>query len=123
MATELATIAYGNITYYNLYPFIIIFTQLNVFSFSPLETVTENVVRLTNAAITEVPFENYCTARDKVQNYAQCESCKVRIILFTHLLLTKFFISIIIGNIIKKCYKKKFLSLCQFFQFLFKWDF
>lgn len=39
-------------------------------------------MRLTNAAILEVPFEDYCTVKDKIQNYVQCESCKVRIYLF-----------------------------------------
>lgn len=50
--------------------------------YSPLETVTENVTRLTNAAITEVPFEEYCPVKEKIQNYVQCESCKVSYILF-----------------------------------------
>lgn len=45
--------------------------------FSPLETVTENIIRLTNAQITEVPFEEFCPVKDKVQNHVQCESCKV----------------------------------------------
>lgn len=44
---------------------------------SPLETVVENVIRLTNAQITEVPFEDFCPVKDKVQYYVQCDSCKV----------------------------------------------
>jgi len=45
--------------------------------YSPLETVTENIIRLTNAAITEVPFEEYCPATNKIHDFVQCESCKV----------------------------------------------
>ncbi|XP_026819908.1 SET and MYND domain-containing protein 5 [Rhopalosiphum maidis] len=43
----------------------------------PLETTSENITRLTNAAITKIPFEEYCPIKDKIQNYVQCQSCKV----------------------------------------------
>lgn len=66
---------------YNFYIFILFsivyVCVIILFSFSPLETVVENVIRLTNAQITEVPFEDFCPVKDKVQYYVQCDSCKV----------------------------------------------
>lgn len=56
--------------------------------FSPLETITENVIRLTNAAITEIPFEDFCPVKDNVQNYVQCESCKVSIYFISNNLIS-----------------------------------
>ncbi|VVC40614.1 SET domain [Cinara cedri] len=43
----------------------------------PLESISENITRLTNAMITEVPFEDHCPVNNLVQNFVQCESCKV----------------------------------------------
>ncbi|XP_050420382.1 histone-lysine N-trimethyltransferase SMYD5 [Adelges cooleyi] len=44
---------------------------------SPLETVKENIGRLTNYEITEVPYEEFCPTKDNVKSHVQCEFCKV----------------------------------------------
>jgi len=44
----------------------------------PLETIKENIIRLTNNNVREIPFQEYCPVQDKlINNFVQCESCKV----------------------------------------------